>query len=265
MLRVYPICPSVPAQEDLEVIVVDAGGSDGTMALVKSIAGDLAEINVRSDVVGGGGRGPTLSAGVAASSGSILLFLHADTMLPRGFDIDVRTALAREKSLATAFRFHVTRDPTCPIVGLGTMERTVHYRSSIVQLPFGDQALAITKQRFDALGGFPPGAPIMEDFELVQKLRRCGAAGAGWIVTLDAATECSGRRWATLGVWRANLLNQVIMVAYTFGGASTKDIYDWYYCSKGPASILKKALRTTLPGRAVARVLRAVGVLATDP
>jgi len=109
------------------------------------------------------------------------------------------------------------------------MEATVHVRSFLWQLPFGDQALALTRQRFLALGGFPADSPIMEDFELVQKLRRAGAAGAGIIRTLPLAAECNGRRWAARGVWRTNLVNQVIMVAYVYGGCSPARIYDLYY------------------------------------
>lgn len=108
------------------------------------------------------------------------------------------------------------------------MEASVHVRSCLWQLPFGDQAMAITTQRFWALGGFP-SAPIMEDFELVQKLRRAGAAGAGYIRTLPLAAECNGRRWAQLGVARANFTNQLIMVAYVYGGCSPSNIYDLYY------------------------------------
>jgi glycosyltransferase involved in cell wall biosynthesis len=97
---------------DLEVVIVDAGGSDGTMAIARRVAAELqAEgcgMRFRLGVcVYKGGRGPTLAAGVDASSGPMVLFLHADTLLPRHFDALVRGSLALEGTLATAFRFKV--------------------------------------------------------------------------------------------------------------------------------------------------------------
>ena len=223
--------------EALEVIVVDAGGSDGTMLVAAEAVASLlaagSKLRFNLDVkTSGFGRGPTLTSGVLASKGPYLLFLHADTTLPWGFDANVRARLRDERVLATAFRFRVSRGGgASKVVGLWVMEASVHLRSKWYQLPFGDQAIAITRQRFEAVGGFPESAPIMEDFELVAKLRRCSAASSGhfYVETLDAASECSSRRWEVMGVWRANLVNQVIMVAYVYGGYSPAQIYKLYY------------------------------------
>jgi len=99
------------------------------MAIAARVASELTAscgVTFRLDVSARGGRGPTLAAGVDASTGPMLLFLHADTMLPDHFDSLVRGALAQEATLATAFRFRVHRELATPIVGLGTMEATVH-------------------------------------------------------------------------------------------------------------------------------------------
>lgn len=248
--------------EAIEVVVVDAGGTDGTMAVAAEVvaclasAGSKLQFNLGVKTTGGFGRGPTLSSGVNASTGSFLLFLHADTRLPWGFDEVVRQRLKDELVLATAFQFKVNRNGLeaatttqagqagassnnkkktrkVAIVGLGVMEATVHLRSKYYQLPFGDQALGMTRQRFEAVGGFPLNAPIMEDFELVAKLRRisAGTKGRYFVETLEGCgpAECSSRRWEHMSVWRANLINQVIMLAYVYGGYSTHKIYDMYY------------------------------------
>eukprot|EP00615_Pteridomonas_danica_P009077 CAMPEP_0114346602 /NCGR_PEP_ID=MMETSP0101-20121206/13202_1 /TAXON_ID=38822 ORGANISM="Pteridomonas danica, Strain PT" /NCGR_SAMPLE_ID=MMETSP0101 /ASSEMBLY_ACC=CAM_ASM_000211 /LENGTH=182 /DNA_ID=CAMNT_0001483351 /DNA_START=699 /DNA_END=1247 /DNA_ORIENTATION=+ len=108
------------------------------------------------------------------------------------------------------------------------MEASVYFRSRVYELPFGDQAIAMTRQRYDSIGGFP-NEPIMEDFELVQKLRRAGAGGAGYIKTLMAPAECNIRRWEKYGIARTNLTNQFVMIAYVYGGYSPSDIYHFYY------------------------------------
>jgi len=221
--------------KSIEVIVVDAGGSDGTMLVVENTAAELTaiypELIVRTNISARGGRGPTLSAGYQASTGGFLLFLHADTLLPHEFDVIVRDALREERVLATAFRFQVERPAKGekPIVGLGWMEATVFVRSRCYELPFGDQALAMTRQRFVAIGGFPDNFKIMEDFELVQRLRRCGAGGAGYIRTLNESALCSARRWTRHGVWWTNLVNQAIMILYVYWGYTPDRIYDIYY------------------------------------
>lgn len=61
------------------------------------------------------------------------------------------------------------------------------------------------------------------------KLRRCGAGGAGYIKTLLAPAECSARRWEKYSVWRTNLTNQIVMLAYVYGGYSPAQIFDFYY------------------------------------
>mmetsp|Transcript_43263 Transcript_43263/g.55585 ORF Transcript_43263/g.55585 Transcript_43263/m.55585 type:complete len:380 (+) Transcript_43263:201-1340(+) len=215
---------------NLEIIIVDAGCTDNTMMIVKKMSEYIKEkhgICIRYDIKAKGGRGPTLNAGSLIARGNILLFLHADTLLPIGYDDVLRYELKNENVLATAFRFKVSKSST-QVVGVGVMEASVYFRSRVYELPFGDQAIAMTRQRYDSIGGFP-NEPIMEDFELVQKLRRAGAGGAGYIKTLMAPAECNIRRWEKYGIARTNLTNQFVMIAYVYGGYSPSDIYHFYY------------------------------------
>ena len=223
------------ARDALEVVVVDAGCSDDTMAVVARVAADRAAALPRVVATASppaGGRGPAINAGVRAARGDgVLVFVHADTRLPARAPALVRDALGRERAcVLCAFRFATDRDEARALGGvaaLGVMEATVNLRSRWYELPFGDQALAIGAKRLRELGGFPD-FPILEEYELVCRVRRLGAAGGGRIRTLPERAVCSPRRWARRGVWRTNLVNQLVMLWYRFG-ATPRQIFRFYY------------------------------------
>lgn len=212
----------------LEVVMVDSSSTDNTLALAQAEAPHLPYSLVTVEAAGG--RGMALDTGVAASSGKIVLVIHADCVVPVGFDASVRAGLAKRGVLATAFRFALNRAQLArPLAGLRVMEFTVNVRARVLQLPFGDQGIAITAARLKEYGGWGGEAyPLMEDFQLVQKLRVDGAAGAGRIEILPEALLCSPRRWASLEVWRVNMTNQIVMIWFRFG-ASPRELFDFYY------------------------------------
>ena len=74
--------------------------------------------------------------------------------------------------------------------------------------PFGDQGLFLRRELFETLGGFPAW-PILEDVEMVRRLRQSGR-----VVTLRPRISTSARRWQRVGVWRTLLINQIIMAGF---------------------------------------------------
>jgi hypothetical protein len=80
-----------------------------------------------------------------------------------------------------------------------------------LQLPYGDQAIFIKTEPFREIGGFPD-LPIMEDFEFIRRLKKIGQ-----IITAPLPAITSARRWKKLGIWRATLLNEAVVVAYYLG------------------------------------------------
>ena len=222
----------------VEVIVVDAGCTDGTMAAVAAV-GDPLAARLRTTAAPAGGRGRAVNAGVRLATGEIILVLHADTLLPAGWDYFVRRALADPANLLAAFRFGCNRAllarPDAPPAGLAYMEWTVHLRSTWYELPFGDQALATTARALELAGGYP-AHPILEEYALVNRLRRAAAAGAGRLVTLAAAPAlCSPRRWERTpsSVWRTNAVNQAVMLWHR-SGATPAQIFAFYYGVPSP-------------------------------
>lgn len=199
----------VQAGSNIEVIVVDGGSQDDTLETVRAMGVTV--------VAGATGRASQMNAGAAASNGEILLFLHADTLLPKGFDQTVREILYQPSVVAGAFELQIAGS----VPGLRWVEWGVNWRSRHWQLPYGDQAIFLKTALFQQLGGFAD-LPIMEDFELVRRLKRIGK-----VATASKAVLTSGRRWQKLGVLQTTFINQIAILAYLLGVAPDK-ILRWY-------------------------------------
>ncbi|NDJ17214.1 TIGR04283 family arsenosugar biosynthesis glycosyltransferase [Myxacorys almedinensis] len=198
----------------VDLIVVDGGSQDDTIAVAQS-----AHAKVISAPAG---RAAQMNAGAAIATGEILLFLHADTQLPLSFETLIRGTLAQPRTIAGAFDLTID----APGFGVRLVEWGVHLRSRYLQLPYGDQAIFLPKPVFHAVGGFPD-LPIMEDFELVQRLHQHGK-----IAIVPAPVITSGRRWQRLGVLRTTLVNQLVIGAYVLG-ISPDLIRRWYRSGLG--------------------------------
>lgn len=193
----------------IEIIVVDGGSRDETVELARSL-------NLRV-IQSDRGRACQMNTGAAMAGGEILLFLHADTRLPAGFDRFIHQTLSQPRVIAGAFELKI--DAT--MVGLRLVEWGVKWRSRLLQLPYGDQGIFLRASTFQQTGGFPE-LPIMEDFAFVQELRQLGR-----IAIVPATVLTSGRRWQKMGVLRTTLMNQWIILAY-FLGISPARIARWY-------------------------------------
>lgn len=194
---------------NVEVVVADGGSQDETVAIAQA-----AQVQV---VASAPGRAHQMNQGAAVAQGDILLFLHADTLLPLGFDQWVRATLQQPQVVAGAFELAIQGTG----LGLRCIESGVKLRSHLWQLPYGDQALFLKASRFHELGGFPE-LPIMEDFELVRQLRRQGR-----IAIAPAAVLTSGRRWQTLGIGRTTVINQLMIAGYLLG-INPATLARWY-------------------------------------
>lgn len=194
---------------NIEVIVVDGGSQDDTVEIAQSLG-----VKVISSPPG---RAVQMNTGALAASGDILLFLHADTRLPTGFDMMIRTALQQPGSVAGAFALRIDASGW----GIRWVEWGVNRRSHFWQMPYGDQAIFITKEIFQKIGMFPE-LPIMEDFELIRRLKRnCK------ITIISVPVITSARRWLQKGILKTTLINQIVIIAYLLG-VSPERIRSWY-------------------------------------
>ena len=188
-----------------EVVVVDGGSSDATVQRASNT--DAAVLASQP------GRGPQQNAGAAYAVGDMLLFLHADCRLQEG----AKAAIKESKQTAGCFYQSIAiHHPLRKLLQEGNAFRAWRGR------PYGDQAIWVSRERFEAAGGFPDW-PLMEEVELCRRLR------LGWNtrVLLHPLVIVSPRRWEASGVIRQTLLNAFILNAWRCGVGPHR-LAKWY-------------------------------------
>ncbi|MDP8935893.1 MAG: TIGR04283 family arsenosugar biosynthesis glycosyltransferase [Cyanobacteriota bacterium] len=214
---IAPVISTAGQAQNVEIIVADGGSSDGTADIAKSLG-------VRV-IFTAPGRATQMNAGAATATGDILLFLHADTLLPRGYDSGARRVLANPSAVAGAFELKIDSRR----LSLRLVEKGVKWRSNFLQMPYGDQAIFLKAATFDKIGGFPD-LPLMEDFEFVRRLKKQGR-----IEIVPQPVLTSVRRWQQLGVIKTTAINQIIIIAY-FLRVSPDRLAFWYKRQKKNSS-----------------------------
>ncbi len=184
-----------------EIIVVDGCPEGSTLSVIS-----MPEVICLTAPTG---RGNQIAAGAAVAGGSVILMLHADTLLPDNAFNSIRTAIDQGADWG-AFRLGI--DDPGPAYRI--IERTVDIRCNLFTLPYGDQALFVTRHALDFIGGIP-AIPLMEDVELALRLRRAGCRFA----LLSDRVQTSPRRWQKDGIFRRSLHNWLLMLRYLAGAA----------------------------------------------
>ena len=184
----------------LEVIVADGGSRDGTRRIARPLC---------DRIVGAPrGRARQMNAGAGVARGRALLFLHADTRLPAGWNRMVLDALGGGRGREWG-RFDVRLDGAHPMLRM--VERAMNLRSRLSGIATGDQAIFVTRDAFRAAGGFPDVA-LMEDVALSRTLRARSRP-----VCLRAAVVTSSRRWERHGIVRTIVLMWRLRLEYALG------------------------------------------------
>lgn len=187
------------ADGSAEIIVIDGGSDDDTVKVARQYTPRV--------FISPKGRGLQQDTGARRSRGRVLLFLHADTHLPRNYLVLVREVMADENIVFGAFRLKI--HPPC--LALNIIALMANIRSRFFSLPYGDQALFVRRSTYLRIGGFRDW-PVMEDVDLVRRLNRQG----GFRLARGAA-HTSARRWQSEHFARATIRNWSLIIRYASG------------------------------------------------
>lgn len=193
----------------VQMVVVDGGSTDNTVVRARAHAVQV--------LAAPRGRALQMNTGAKQATGDVLLFLHADTLLPADADTLITQALASGAAVWGRFDVRIAGQSRW----LRVIAALMNWRSRWSGIATGDQAMFMTRAAFDATGGFAC-QPLMEDIELSARLRQLSRPAC-----LRAQVVTSGRRWETRGVWRTILLMWWLRLAY-WGGATPQRLAQRY-------------------------------------
>lgn len=207
------------APQRCEIILVDGGSTDTTISVAQKCTPALEECGLNLHIFcSTRGRARQMNYGAEHARGDILVFLHADTLLPHHFDKRIRTTLKSEHLTLGAFSLMTDRDTP----GMKWICWWANMRSRLFTLPYGDQAMFIRGHDFVRVQKFPP-LEIMEDFALVRQVKR----HKGEIHILPDAVFTSARRWRKRGYLFTTLCNQIMILGY-YLRIPTRILARWY-------------------------------------
>jgi rSAM/selenodomain-associated transferase 2 len=199
-----PTLAAASAAGPYELLVVDGGSRDRTR--------ELAIAHGCRVLASSPGRAIQMNAGAAAATGDVLLFLHADTVLPPDGFAEMIRALSHAGTVGGRFDVHL--DGAEPIFRM--IEALMNLRSRFTRIATGDHALFVRRSVFERLGGYAP-IPLMEDVEFSARLKRCGR-----VACLRSRVRTSVRRWRQDGPWRTIFRMWWLRARYAFGASPAR-------------------------------------------
>ncbi len=195
-----------------EVIVVDGDVQGSTL---KHLPTEMSQLQALTAMAG---RGSQMNAGAKVATGDLLLFLHADAQLPAEGLTQIVSLMQKQQFVGGAFDLKINSPrSSLQLIGWGAS-----WRSRLTRIPYGDQAIFLRRNYFEAIGGYP-GIPIMEDVALMQRVKQLGDR----IYIFPQPVTVSARRWQREGVIYCTLRNWILILLY-FAGVNPQRLADWY-------------------------------------
>ena len=182
----------------VEVIVADAGSTDGTAALAEKCGARVVHCDVRS-------RPEQMNLAAKTATGDVLYFVHADSLPPEDYAKQVLRGMEEGADFG-CFRFRFDSD-----------RAALRFNSWCTRLPFmicrgGDQSLFISRWLFERLGGFDESHMVMEDYDIIRRGKKHGRFSI-----LAADVQVSARKYIDNAYPRVNLANFTVFSLYYLG------------------------------------------------
>ncbi len=205
-----------------QILVVDGGSSDGTVAVAQAAGLAVIKPDAR-------GRAAQINRGVAASQATIVCILPAGTLLPDDAVAVMRRALADRRTVLAGF--------TALLCGADTVRWGTSFHNWIktwyapllfrphlfwrgTRLLFGDHALFFRRAQFLSVGGCDERLRVMEDADLCVRFGRIGR-----VRLVNRVVLTSDRRVARWGAWRANWIYLSVGIRWGLGRRGIADSY----------------------------------------
>ncbi len=206
----------------VEIIIVDGDPHGGTISTIRNQKVTTA--------LSGKGRARQMNRGASLADGDVLIFLHADTQLPQKALLRVAEAMNDKRCVAGAFDLGLDTPRTV----FRITEKYVALRTRLTRIPFGDQAIFIRRDYFNAVGGYKD-MPIMEDIELMSRIRKRGDL----ICVISDKVTTSVRRWEQEGILYCTFRNWALQLSYLMG-VRPERLARWYNLPRGRSATPRK-------------------------
>lgn len=201
---------SLKITEREELIVVDGGSNDNSVSIAREFTDKV--------FAGEKGRARQMNLGAQNARSDILLFLHADCILPEnGFKV-IRKVMEGNNASAGAFDLSIDNQS----IMYRIIETAANMRSRITSMPYGDQGIFTRRKFFENIGGFSD-IPLMEDIEIAARLKKIGK-----IVFVKPAIKTSARRWDKEGALYTTLRDWALALSFVLFGASPQTLAKYY-------------------------------------
>jgi glycosyltransferase involved in cell wall biosynthesis len=203
-----------------EIVVVDGGSRDATREIVDRFGPPV--YFAEQDHNGQRGRAAAYNQAARLARGDVLVFLHADTRLPRGGLRTIEAVLADARIIGGGFLPTFAGDGEgLTWVLLRMVERAWQFRTRAFRWFAGDQAPFIRRETLLTNGGYP-SVRLAEDWAFAAHLRSLGP-----LAVIEQPVRVSPRRHVANGVLKTLLVTGSIEAMYR-AGVSPGFLARWY-------------------------------------